>query len=95
MTFVGSPFAVGANLHVHKRIHSGDKPHECSVCKKRFTWPGDLAKHNQIHVKDIEQDSMQTKNFVKQFECKICEKKFSKESSLRRHETRIHMGLQL
>ena len=33
----------------HNRHHTGDKPYECKVCKKRFTQRGNLKQHVAIH----------------------------------------------
>ena len=34
-----------------RRIHSGEKPHECGICGKRFTASSNLYYHRMTHNK--------------------------------------------
>ena len=44
-------FSTSSSLNTHRRIHSGEKPHECGVCGKRFTASSNLYYHRMTHVK--------------------------------------------
>lgn len=47
-------FSTSSSLNTHRRIHSGEKPHECGVCGKRFTASSNLYYHRMTHVKVIQ-----------------------------------------
>ncbi|KAK0089122.1 hypothetical protein PV326_004598 [Microctonus aethiopoides] len=45
----GATFSRAVGLKVHKRIHTGDEPHECLECSARFISKKLLVKHGDMH----------------------------------------------
>lgn len=78
-------FAHSGNLTTHKRIHSGEKPFECtdSNCDMAFARSNDLTKHLRVHTGE------------KPYKCLEidCGKAFAQSSGLHRH-LRSHSGEQ-
>lgn len=66
-------------INIHKRIHSGKKPHQCRHCDKAFTQPGNRDRHEKIHT------------CVKAYQCSFCPASFIQKGSCERHE-RTHTG---
>ena len=54
-------------------IHSGEKPHRCSLCNKQFRYKGHLNRHLLIH------------NGEKPHKCDMCDKQFTQKSDLNGH----------
>ncbi|KAL3887367.1 hypothetical protein ACJMK2_027309 [Sinanodonta woodiana] len=72
----GKVFSTPASLSMHKKIHSGERPHRCGVCGKSFTQIGTLKAHERVHTGE------------KPYECKLCGKTFAQCGSYRMHERR-------
>lgn len=77
----GKVFSTPASLSMHKKIHSGERPHICLTCGKSFTQIGTLRAHERVHTGE------------KPYECTICGKTFAQCGSFRMHERRHHRDL--
>ncbi|XP_026467976.1 putative zinc finger protein 833 [Ctenocephalides felis] len=75
------PFATKHNLNRHEIIHSGERPHECKICNKRFSRSSSLRQHSLIHTGE------------RPHICELCNKKFNKKSNLNQHKL-VHTGEQ-
>ena len=64
--------------HMHKLVHSDNKPYTCITCHIDFTTRRDLEKHQRSDHTD-----------VKTYECSTCESSFKTVRDLKSHE-RIH-----
>ena len=73
-------FRVQAGVYTHKKYYCKDsiKAFSCEKCPKKFTSPGDLAKHNTTHSGN------------KPFICDICNQAFSRAGNLRAHRNATH-----
>jgi len=67
------------SLMIHTRIHTGEKPHHCTVCTSKFTHPTDLRRHMLKHTGE------------KPFKCDVCGAGFTQTTSLKGH-SRQHPG---
>ncbi|KAM3968389.1 uncharacterized protein ACR2FA_005017 [Aphomia sociella] len=106
----GQTFLNGNEYDSHNRtVHAKMKPHQCSICSKRFTQQGGLQQHMRMHtgIRPFEctfcpkaftqkaglDQHMRTHTKIKPFKCVICSKCFSQSVHLRQH-MRTHTNIQ-
>ncbi|XP_026759112.2 zinc finger protein 184-like isoform X2 [Galleria mellonella] len=106
----GQTFLNGTDYDAHNRIvHPKMKPHQCTICAKRFTQQGGLQQHMRMHTgirpfgctfcpKAFTQKAgldqhLRTHTKIKPFKCVICSKCFSQSVHLRQH-MRTHTNIQ-
>ncbi|CAH0402096.1 unnamed protein product [Chilo suppressalis] len=106
----GQTFFDNVLYEEHNRIvHAKTKPHQCTLCSKRFTQQGGLQQHMRMHTgirpfactycpKAFTQKAgldqhLRTHTKIKPFKCVICSKCFSQSVHLRQH-MRTHTNIQ-
>ncbi|CAG8482354.1 3917_t:CDS:2 [Ambispora leptoticha] len=77
----GRPFNQRQKVMRHIQTHTGDKPYQCTVCKKRFSEPNIMTQHMRTHTGE------------RPYKCPIpgCDREFSISGALTIH-LRVHTG---
>ncbi|XP_017297390.1 early growth response protein 1-B-like [Kryptolebias marmoratus] len=75
-------FSRSDELNRHVRIHTGQKPFQCTICARSFSRSDHLTTHTRTHTGE------------KPFSCDVCGKRFARSDERKRHG-RVHIKQQL
>jgi len=70
----GKTFSKLNNMKSHARLHQKDKPHNCTICDRKFVRKHDLKRHQNTHVENY-----------KPFDCHNCGTQFTRLDAMHRH----------
>ena len=69
----GKMFSRAADLRLHMRTHTGERPYKCDICPKAFAQSSHLTKHRRVHTGE------------RPYKCALCDLSFTQSSNLKKH----------
>lgn len=69
----GKMFCRAADLRLHMRTHTGERPYKCDICPKAFAQSSHLTKHRRVHTGE------------RPYKCALCDLSFTQSSNLKKH----------